>query len=471
MVPTITPFPKQYKAYQYLWDAYTWFLVYGGGAGGGKSWLGAEWLITNCYRYPGTRWFIGRNELKRLMMTSYITFQKVCKYHKIPPSDWKLNAKYNYIQWKNGSVIDLLDLAFKPSDLLYERFGSGEYTGGWIEEGGEVNFGAFDVMKGRIGRHMNKEYGLPPKLLITCNPKKNWLYRLVYKLWKTGKLSREYAFIQSLYKDNPHTAEEYGRMLAQITDEILRKRLKDGDWEYDDDPGTMMDYDGLVDMFTNQVDESGEKYLVCDAARNGKDKIVYTFWKGWLCYKVAFHQRQGLDVTVQRIREFSIKERIPYSHILVDEEGVGGGIVDNMKGIKGFIGNSSPLEDPKKKEQYKALGQLQNEYQKPNYLNLRAQTAFMFADKVNTHEVAVRTESSTIQDYIIEELMQIRKKDPEKEQKLRIIPKEEIIEDLGRSPDFADALMMRGYFDLTPRKFYRQTSDVGGVKPYIESVG
>jgi len=38
------------------------------------------------------------------------------------------------------SKIDLLDLSEAPSDPLFERFGSTEYTGGWIEEAGEIVF-------------------------------------------------------------------------------------------------------------------------------------------------------------------------------------------------------------------------------------------------------------------------------------------------------------------------------------------
>jgi phage terminase large subunit len=171
---------------------------------------------------------MGRNELKRLMASSYVSFTKVCKHHKIPKTDWKLNGQYNYIEFKNGSRIDLLDLAYKPTDEMYERLGSLEYTGGFIEEVSEVKFKAFDVLKSRIGRHLNKELSLPPKMLLTCNPNKNWLYRVFYKPWKKGELESKYAFVQSLYKDNPHTADEYEEALSDITDYATRQRLKSG---------------------------------------------------------------------------------------------------------------------------------------------------------------------------------------------------------------------------------------------------
>ena len=157
-------------------DSETREFLYGGAAGGAKSWTGAAWLLFMSLLYPGSKWFIGREELKRIRSSTLITFQKVCKEYSIPQSEWIYNGQDNYIQFKNGSRIDMLDLQFKPSDPFYERFGSLEYTGGWIEEGGEINFGAFDVLNTRIGRHLNKEFGLPPKMFVTCNPKKNWMY-------------------------------------------------------------------------------------------------------------------------------------------------------------------------------------------------------------------------------------------------------------------------------------------------------
>jgi len=253
--------------------------VFGGGAGGGKSWMGCEWLLTNCYFYPLSKWFIGREELSRLKKSTFVTFQKVCRYHSIPRDDWKFNGQDNYIEFKNGSRIDLLDLAYKPSDPLYERYGSSEYSGGWIEEAGEVNFLAFDVLKSRIGRHMNKEDKIPIKMLITCNPKKNWLYKYVYRPWKDGTLEKDFKFIQSLYNDNPYTADDYGEQLASIKDKSTKERLMFGNWEYDDDPSILIEYDAIIDMFTNTTEDSEERFMSVDVARYGQDKTVFMFWK------------------------------------------------------------------------------------------------------------------------------------------------------------------------------------------------
>ena len=55
---------KQLEAYDVLQDNKTKYIVYGGAAGGGKSWLGSEWLLQCAYYIPNSRWFIGRNNIK-----------------------------------------------------------------------------------------------------------------------------------------------------------------------------------------------------------------------------------------------------------------------------------------------------------------------------------------------------------------------------------------------------------------------
>lgn len=460
ITPTIKPLPKQYEAWVKLWDNICKYILFGGGAGGGKSWLIAEWLIVMCYQYPGTKWFIGRKELKRLMASTFQTFKKVCKYHNIPDTDWKLNGQYNFIEFinpdtgsfdGNGSRIDLLDVNFQPSDPEFERFGSLEYTGGALEEAGEIMFKAFDVLKTRIGRHLNKEYNLHPKLLITANPKKNWLKRIIWSPWKKGILDPIYAYVQSLYSDNIYTADTYGEQLSEISDKITRQRLKEGNWNYDSDDNSLIKGDSISDIWTNTVEESNDKYAIIDVARLGKDTTKVYLWKGFRVYKIITWHKQDTSVSATKLKTILAEEKIPYSHVLADEVGVGGGLIDQMQGIKGFVANSSPLE--RKNQPKKAIfrdGKIIFKTDKDNFGTLKDQCGWLLADLVNNHQVRIDTEDETLRENIEEELGELRDATIDVDGKKRLVSKDEIKENIGRSPDDLDCLLMRTWFELAP---------------------
>jgi phage terminase large subunit len=431
---TLQPTFKQHEAYERLSDETTKFVIFGGSAGGGKSWLLCEWLMIRAIQYPNTRWFIARNELTRLMGSTFVTFTKVAKHHNF--SGWKLNGQYHYIEFTNGSRIDLLDVKYQPSDPLYERFGSTEYTGGALEEAGEIDFGAFDVLKSRVGRHMNKEYDIKPKILITCNPKKNWLYQQVYKPFKEGTLNSDFAFIPALYKDNPHTAESYAEQLSSITNKTMKERLMFGNWEYDNDPRSLMTFDAINDIFTNTVSPTkGEKYLTADIARYGNDKTVIMLWEDFLCYDVKTYTKLGIDESAQTIKMLLAEHHIPFSKCIIDEDGIGGGVVDILRGVRGFMANRAPFP---------------NSYTgKPdNYNNLKSQAYFKLADMVNTHKIAMRVGDEEVKQTLVEELEVVRSKDEVIEGKLSIESKDVVKELIGRSPDLSDALMLRMFFEL-----------------------
>jgi phage terminase large subunit len=451
--PTIRPTVKQEQAWDRLLDETTRFILFGGGAGGGKTWLYCEWLLTRCYLFPGSRWFIARNELKRLMNSTYITWGKVCAHHGIPKSHWSLDGKYNVIRFKNGSTIDLLDVAYKPTDPDYERFGSLEYNGGFGEEVSEWHFKAFDVLKSRIGRHKvlreGKDITPPPKFGLSCNPSKGWVYRVFYKPWRDGTLPKQYAFIQALYSDNPHVAEDYGRQLAEISDLAQRQRLMEGNWDYSDEAGTLMRFDNIRDMFTNTVVKDGQKYLIVDVARYGRDKTVFNFWDGLQSVRREQYTEQGTDKTIQLIRDNAAAERIPYSHILVDEDGIGGGVVDQLPGVKGFVAASSPIPTRtmlRRQMLPTANINVEGKRQVAAFQHLKAQCAFKLAELVETHRIACKPAGD--QDEIAEDFAQIRQKDMDKDGKLKIVPKDEVKEALGRSPDIGDTFIMRMYFEL-----------------------
>ena len=115
-------------------------------------------------------------------------------------------------------------------------------------------------------------------------------------------------------------------------------------------------------------------------------------------------------------------------NIIVDEDGVGGGVVDILR-CKGFVNNSRPLN-------------------KENYQNLKTQCYYKLADEINKGQIGIKINDISQKNHIIEELEQVRSKDMDKDNKLQIIPKEIIKAIIGRSPDYADAIMMRMYYQL-----------------------
>jgi hypothetical protein len=66
----ITLSRKQSQAIQLLDDPTITELLFGGGAGGGKSWLVCLWMVIQCRKYPGITIGLGRKELSNLGKTT-----------------------------------------------------------------------------------------------------------------------------------------------------------------------------------------------------------------------------------------------------------------------------------------------------------------------------------------------------------------------------------------------------------------
>lgn len=440
---------KQEEALMMLTDKETEEFLYGGGAGGAKSWTGCTWLLFMCELFPMTKWFIGREELKRITESTLITFYKVAKEYKC--KSFKFNAQKNVIIFNNGSRIDLLELKYLPRDREYERFGSTEYTGGWIEEGSEINFGAYDVLRTRIGRHYNDKYGITAKILVTCNPTKKWLYKEFYKPAKEGLLKEGLKrFLQVLATDNPFIENGYIERLKRTKDKTKKERLLNGNWDYDGNPYALCGYDDISAIFENDhvnKDEHGvkkqgvEKYITADIARFGSDCARIGVWEGWdLIERITFNISKTTEIQAA-IESLRAKYQIPKHNCIADEDGVGGGVVDNC-GIKGFVNNARPF----KEIVTDSLMEI------PNYVNLQTQCLFGLAEKINEHKINISADIS------IEEMEEITEElgtiacDPSSTTKLTLVKKVKIKEDIGRSPDWRDMLLMRKYFDYAEGK-------------------
>ena len=423
---------KQEHATFYLNDKVNTELLYGGAAGGGKSAFGCLWLISMCQKYAGTRWLMGRSKLKSLKETTLNSFFELAGKLEIN-DQFDYNAQSNIIYWKNGSEILLKDLFLYPSDPNFDSLGSLELTGAFIDECNQITYKAWQIVKSRIRYKLN-DYGLIPKLLGTCNPAKNWVYKEFYSPDKNGTLKEYRKFIQALPKDNPHLPDSYIQSLLQL-DKNSRERLYYGNWEYDDDPSALISQDAIINYFNPvHLTKGSQKYITIDVARQGKDKTVFRVWYGWVCVESYRIEKSGLDIVVKKAYEFIQKHSIPLTNVIADEDGVGGGVVDFLK-CRGFVNNSQPLKGE-------------------NYSNLKSQCSILTAKKISLNEMGELCNDKTLIDIVSEEMEQIKMKDIDKDGKLSIVPKELIKENIGRSPDEWDSIMMRYYFELQPKGIY-----------------
>ena len=401
-------------------------------AGGGKSFIGCLWLIRNCVKYPGTRWLMGRAVLKSLKESTLKTFFEI-----ISLLNWGGKIKYNsnegYIKWDNGSEIMLKDLYQYPSDPNFDSLGSTEYTGAFIDEASQVSEKAKNIVASRL-RFKLDEYSLVPKILIASNPAKNWMYSEFYKPFTKNSLLVYRKVVLSLATDNPNLSKHYINNLHKL-DKVSKERLLYGNWDYDDDPAVLMDYDKITDIFTNSGIEKGEKYIVSDLAMMGRDKFIVSVWEGLRCkFEIVKLKSSGKEIE-EDIKRTADKYQIPHSNIIVDSDGMGNYLESYLNNIKEFKGGHSATDTKK-------------------YANMRSECYFKLSEYVNQGKIFIDTEDIDIREDIKTELSFIKRdKIDNDESKLRIVKKEDIKVNLGRSPDWADVLMMRMYFELNKSSY------------------
>jgi len=421
---------KQTQAIDLLENNKTKEIIYGGGAGGGKTALGVYWIIKSCLKYPGSRWLIGRAVLKTLKETTLNSFYDVCRMQGLKAgTHYQYNAQSNIITFNNSSTILLKDLFQYPSDINFDELGSLEISGAFIEECNQVTEKAWNIVKSRI-RYKLDEFGFIPKILGTCNPAKGYVYNNFYKPHKEGKLEDDKAFIQALATDNHFISPHYIESLKTL-DKKSKERLLYGNWEYDDNDNALIEYDKIVDLFTNEHLPSGKGYISADIARFGKDKTIIMVWSGFRVIEIHKLANKATNEVAAYIKHLAKKHSIPYSQIICDEDGVGGGVVDY--GFKGFVNNSKALTG--------------------NYINLKSECYYKLAELINQAGVWVMSEDVTIRKELTEELEWVQRHNADKDGKLAVLPKDKVKEHLGRSPDISDALMMRMWFELKKFEF------------------
>ena len=426
----------QEQAIEYLFDKTTTEVLFGGAAGGGKSWVGCSWLVLMCVKYPKTRYLMGRSKLDALKKTTLNTFFEVCETWGLKAGKhYNFNGGSNILTFYNKSEVMLKDLFLYPSDRNFDNLGSLEITGAFIDEANQITEKAKNIVASRM-RYKLDDYGLIPKMLMTCNPAKNWVYTQYYRPAKDGTQKPHRKFIQSLVDDNEYISKYYKTQLETL-DELSKQRLLFGNWEYDSTKDSLIEYDAILNMFS-QKGVAGDKYISCDVARFGADKTVIMLWEGLHIINIRTLLKSAVNDVVEAVRQLQQEYKVNLRNIIVDEDGVGGGVKDFLR-CQGFTNNARALKSE-------------------NYQNLKTQCYYKLADKINKGQVGIVCPDVNVKNQIIEECEQVRTKDADKDNKLQIIPKDTVKAILGRSPDYSDALAMRMYYEIDQNfgKYYVQ---------------
>lgn len=265
------------------------------------------------------------------------------------------------------------------------------------------------------------------------------------------QLIKSVTFIPGRIAENKKLLSKNPEYLANLMaqDETEKQRLLHGNWKVSSDGMALCDFEAVNDLFTNPPPLGGAKCVTADAARFGRDFAVSIGWDGYQAKIIIIRTKCTTSEQVTDIEHIRSVIGCGKSEVLVDQDGVGGGVVDEG-GYKGFSGGSA------------AAGE--------NYRNLKTQCAYRFASEVNlrsvslqgvqiyvdgrpAEEVPVGKESRSVRDLIRDDLRSFRRKDPDDEGRKKMNAKEEQKNMLGgRSPDFGDALAMRSWFDLFPSR-------------------
>lgn len=426
------PTDKQDELFDFLEDDTKIECLFGGGAGGGKSYGISALLILQALKYPNLRIAIGRKRRTILKTTTFATFKKVLNNFKlIENTHYTINELSLEIKLSNGSEFLFIDLFQYPSDKDFQKLGGLELTYAFIDEAGEIEQKAKNILLSRIGRQMNEEYKLKGKLFMSCNPSKNFLYKEFYEPSKNNSLKDNRMFIPATVYDNKYLTD-YAEQLDETLEGIDKERLLYGNWELAEDDD-LFNYDNLLQCINNkQIPFPKPTHLAGDIARLGKDKSVFILFtiqnKNLFIHSFHVIEKAKLNEQVDFVNTLLKEHSINGKNCVFDIDGVGGGVGDYINNSQSILNGGTPQG-------------------KENYANLKTQLYFRLSNRINKFNIYFNDLDNEFHDTLASELLAIKRKNIYSDGKITMTSKEEIKKLIGRSPDYSDTLAYCTFFD------------------------
>lgn len=425
------PTVKQKHIFDLFNDKETTEIIWGGAVGGGKSYALGALMVMKCLQHAGVRIGLARNNITTLKKTTVVSVMEVLSHWGLKPDEhYNYNSQAGIIKFFNESEIVLQELQYVPSDPQYARLGGLLLTFVVIDEVQECDERGKAIFQTRAGRWMNKETGIKPILIGTCNPSKSsFIFRDYYVPYKEGRLKSFQQFVQVLPTDNPHLPEDYISNLERTLTLSERKRLLQGQWELNDDETSLFKYSTLENAYDTSIPLSDDKTMrmSCDIAFTN-DKCVFVIWRGLTVVDIIVNNNDN-NTVIDTITNLAKKHLVSPTNISFDADGVGKYLRQHFPSAKEIHNNGKT-------------------HQNHGYKNLKTELYFKLSELMDKGIVKISTDKYKKE--IGEEASVIKHKSKESlENKIELITKALMKRELGRSPDFMDAIAYGMIFQLT----------------------
>lgn len=319
---------KQDQAFEYLTNAESCSILYGGAKGGGKSMLLCLWAFywakylieffkIDKISHPLPIGFIGRKRGIDFGDTTFETWKRI-----IPSQSYHLKEQAKEIIIANKVKIFFGGL--DDQDTV-NKFNSSEFAFFAIDQAEETGRMDLAVLQGSLRlKHNGKQ---PPyKQLFTANPAECWLK----EDFITNPRSKHY-YVPALPSDNPHLPNDYNQTLIEAFgfDPVLLAAYKDGDWDALQPRQALITQTALGMLPRIPQDNFFKRKVVaCDPSLGGDECVVY-FIEDYEIKDVLYissndTQRIGNDVCI-----FMTKHTT--EDFIVDAIGIGKGVADYVR--------------------------------------------------------------------------------------------------------------------------------------------
>lgn len=400
-------------------------------------------MVLECRDYPGIRIGLGRKELTRLKQTTLASlFREAHPLLHVGSANYHYSDQKGLVTYQNGSSIQLVDLAYQPSDPDADTFGSFNFTHVVAEEVGEINKKVRDTFISRKNRFLNTEYGIVGKSVSTCNPSQNYIKQEYYKPYKEhgagsfqkwdhgqvetgGRVQTAYrAFIQSLVTDNPFISRNYIEVLRKLPD-VERRRLLEGDWDFADDD-FMLFKSSTIDRSLISELPTGKRFIGVDISDVGVDKTVLS-----LIEEGVISDQVAIDVD----KSGPVGEQIALAIIkYAQQHGIDSGQARNI-GID-VIGVGASTRDFLRSKGWYIKEFVAGSGSSGTFRNLRSENLWNMSQAMQQGALKIYRELPTLQ--ILREQLLAHQFETQ-ERLILVKSKQDIKTTLGVSPDYAES--------------------------------